>query len=246
MPLRYAPQGGWIFIDGTIEPLSAAYSIGFATCIPFGFICFDTNRLAFCHLDHPGRLDMLAEAMIWVCKQDRRNLDSLVYFMDPDTWTGAKKEIVINAIRQKINKTPKAQPLGRGQAAGLALDGRPLNDPEIYGASGGTAPVRDRFNEAHDGGDMPDWKTSIEDTAAKGYVAYISGPGYMPPGRAMMARSMLGNFIMAPPAVLQRAGARTPLRYSSPGRSSATAASGTPTRNASPAGRRFTTPKRYY
>ena len=246
MPLRYAPQGGWIFIDATIEPLSAAYRIGFESCIPFGFICFETGRLAFCHLDHPNRLDMLAEAMIWVCKQDRRNLDSLVYFMDPDTWTGEKKQLVINAISMKIGSTPQMHPLGRGQAAGLALDGRPLNDPEIYGASGGTAPVRDRFNEAHDGGDMPDWKARIKDISAQGYVAYISGTGYLPPERGFVARAMLGNFIVAPPAVVQRAGARTPLRYSSPGRNSATAASGGGTRNASPAGRRFTTPKRYY
>ena len=246
MPLRYAPQGGWIFIDATIEPLSAAYSIGFATCIPFGFICFETGRLAFCHLDHPNRLDMLADAMIWVCKQDRRNLDHLVYFMDPDTWTGAKKQLVINAIRMKIGSTPQMHPLGRGQAAGLALDGRPLNDPEIYGASGGTAPARDRFNEAHDGGDMPDWKTRIEDTSANGYVAYISGAGYLPPERGFIARAMLGNFTAAPPAAVQRAGARTPLRYASPGRNSATAASDAQTRNASPGGRRFATPKRYY
>ncbi len=246
MPLRYAPQGGWIFIDATIEPLSAAYSIGFATCIPFGFICFETGRLAFCHLDHPNRLDMLAEAMIWVCKQDRNNLQHLVFFMDPSTWTGAKKQLVITAIRMKIGGNPNMQPLGRGQAAGLALDGRPLNDPEIYGISGGTGPARDRFNEAHDGGDMPDWKTRIEDTGANGYVAYISGAGYLPPERGIMARSMLGNFIAAPPAPVQRTGARTPLRYASPGRNSATAASATQTRNASPGGRRFATPKRYY
>ena len=129
MPLRYAPQGGWIFIDAAIEPLSGAYSIGFESCIPFGFICFETGRLAFCHLDHPNRLDMLADAMIWVCKQDRNNLQHLVFFMDPSTWTGAKKQLVITAIRMKIGGNPNMQPLGRGQAAGLALDGRPLRTP---------------------------------------------------------------------------------------------------------------------